>query len=316
MIYPIRNIVAGITDLSEEDPVLGEALELARRTRARLHLVHAFELPSLAWDAYGRMGFIDPQTLEHYSESLRERLRRTVEAAGGYDRAEYHAVAAPPATSIRDVALNERAELIVVGATRHGTIGRILLGTTAQRVLRGATVPVLVLRRQVASRCKKVLVTTDLSPFSAGVHELGLDVLETMCGERQPEIRSLLIVRSSLGLPAPFGFEQLQQMAEQELKKFIGHRRDRGRPIHGIVRFGEPAEEIAAEAKESDPDLVIVGTHSRTTTERWVLGSVAEATIRNLESNVLVIPAKAEEQRELPVPRAHGAAVAPRPNAT
>ena len=315
MIYPIRRIVAGIADLAEGDPVLKEALALARRTDAHLHLVHAFELPSLAWDAYGRMGFVDPQTLEQYAESLRQRLSRSVEDAGGYDNVTYHAEAAPSATAIRDVAEREEADLVVVGATRHGAIARVLLGTTAQRVLRGSGVPVLVLRKHLAGRCSKVLVTTDLSPFSAGVHELGVDVLETICPEK-PELRSLLVVRSSMGLPAPFRFDQLQEMAEEELKKFITQRRDRGRPINGVVRFGDPVDEIVAEAGDWDAALVVLGTHSLSTTERWVLGSVAEAAIRNVHTNVLVVPARAEEQRELPVPRMVETAIVAPPRST
>ncbi|HUF75781.1 MAG TPA: universal stress protein [Longimicrobiales bacterium] len=312
MIYPIQSLVAGIADLDDGDPVLGEVLELARRTRAHLHLVHAFELPSLAWDAYGRMGYMDPDVLEQYANSLRDRLAHTVAEQGGYDDVSYHAVAAPSATAIRDVALNERADLIVVGATRHGAVARVLLGTTAQRVLRGAKVPILVLRQHLTRTCHRALLTTDLSPFSAGVHELGLDVLETMCEGHRPEVRTVLVVRSSMGLPAPFRFDQLQEMAEGELKKFIEQRRERASGITGVVRFGDPVEEIAAEADAWKPDVVLVGTHSRTTSERWLLGSVAEAAIRSITANVLVIPAKAEEQRELPIRRtAETAVVAP-----
>src|SRR5690606_14954618 len=125
----------------------------------------------------------------------------------------------------------------------------------------------------------------------------------------RPELRSLLVVRSSLGLPAPFRFDQLQEMAETELRKFLGQRRERAAPISGVVRFGDPVDEITGEAEAWKPDVVIVGTHSRTTTDRWLLGSVAEAAIRSIGVNVLVIPAHAEEQRELPVRRTAGTAI-------
>ncbi|MEX2376064.1 MAG: universal stress protein [Dehalococcoidia bacterium] len=314
MIYPIRTIVAGIADLDAGDLVLGGAIELARQTGARLHLVHGFELPSLAWDAYGRMGYVDAQTLDEYAESLRELLRRAVAGFRPIEGIRYHMIAAPPATAVHDVGLAEGADLVAVGASRRGSVAKVLLGTTAQRVVRSATAPVLILRQVVPPQCQRVLLTTDLSPFSAGVHELGLDVLDSLCGVERPEIRSLLVVRSSMGLPAPFRLDQLESMAHRELETFVEQRRDRGRKMNGIVRFGEPAEEIAKEAAAWKPDLVLVGTHSRPSMERWLLGSVAEAAIRDCSANVLVIPAKAEEQRELPVRRTKGTEVVAAPH--
>lgn len=309
MIYPIRSIVAAVADPGHPDPVIAAATDLARRTGAHLHLVHAFELPSLAWDAYGRMGFVEPQVLEAHAGALRERFRAAIATQGELDHVTYHALAAPTAAAIHDVAADERADLIIVGATKRRAVARVLLGTTAQRVLRRADVPVLVVRKPLADRCR-VLATTDLSPFSAGAYELGLDLLETLFDPESLEVRALLVVRS-LGLPAPFTGDQFREIAENELKKFVDSRRDRGRVVTSTVRLGDPADEIAAEAEESEPDVVLVGTHSRPTTERWLLGSVAEAATRSVASNVLVVPARAEEQRELPVQRSAEAAVVP-----
>ena len=304
MIYPIRSIVAGVADLDAEDPVLRESIALANRTGARLHLVHTYELPSLAWDAYGRMGYVSPETLEEHADSLRSLLGKAAVARGASaDNVEYHLLAAPAAVTILEVAKEAEADLVIVGATRHGSFARLFMGTTAQRVLHGATMPVLVVRGEVPSRCERVLLTTDLSPFSAGVHELGLDVLDTFCGLDDSELRALLVVQSSLGLPVPFRLDQLEAMAGQELRKFLDQRRDRGVAITPSVRFGEPAHEITHEAAVWEPDLVIVGTHSRKATERWLLGSVAEATIRGVQTNVLVIPAVAEVRRKMPTPR-------------
>src|SRR5690606_39535490 len=66
-----------------------------------------------------------------------------------------------------DVAEEVGADLIVVGATRRGTLARTILGTTAQRVVRAARVPVLVNRRPGHSPMRRVLLTTDLSEGSA-----------------------------------------------------------------------------------------------------------------------------------------------------
>jgi nucleotide-binding universal stress UspA family protein len=68
-----------------------------------------------------------------------------------------------------------------------------------------------------------------------------------------------------------------------------------------VVREGEPAEEIAAEAGRWGADLVIVGTHGRRGLEHWELGSVAEDVIRTAPCSVLTVP------RNAPPPPAAGA---------
>lgn len=313
MIYPIRKIVAGILRVDGEDPVLAAALELARTTSAELHLVHSFELPALTWDAYGRMGYVGTDVLDNYSRTLRDQLEATSEEIGDGVDIHAHAIAAPAAAAIVDTATEVGADLIVTGATRHSKLGQALLGTTAQRVLRRARVPVLVIRDQAVSG-QRVLLTTDLTPFSAGIHELGLDVLETMLGRGPAQVRSLVVVRDSLGFPAPFDHDQVTDIAGRELRRFIDLRRDRDSKLESLVRVGDPAEEIAAEARSWGANLIVVGTHSRTVAERWILGSVAEATIRECKTNVLVIPSEFESARELPVPVASSEAPAtPRP---
>lgn len=303
MIYPMRTIVAGVAELEGEDAVLASAVRLAERTRATLHLVHAFELPALMWDAYARMGYMHASVLEEYTDSVRERLEQRVSQLTQNPRVQCHAIAGPPAPAIRELADRKEADLVLVGATRHGTLARTILGTTAQRVVRGAPMPVLVLRNALPERLERVLLTTDLSPFSAGIHEAALDVLETLY-DGHPRARSLLVVLYRMELPPPLSHEELSRISRESLDRFLAERRYRGVPVEGVVRFGEPAKEIVAEAADWNPDLVVMGTHGRQGTDRWLLGSVAEAALRGATGNVLVIPARVEERRKMPVPQA------------
>jgi nucleotide-binding universal stress UspA family protein len=302
MIYPIRTIVAGVADLSEQDPVLVSAIDLAARTGATLHLVHAFELPDLMWDAYARMGYMDGEALEQYAQSIRDRLVNRVREVTTSDRIVCHALAGPSAPMIQEVAVRERADLILVGATRRHAIARALLGTTAQRVLRVAPAPVLILRRLLPRHLRRVLLTTDLSPFSAGIHEAALDVLETAFETESPTLRSLLVVWPGTELTPAVRPDLLQTIAHEGVARFLSERRERARVVEGMVRLGDPAREIVAFAAEWDADLLVVGTHGRPAPQRWLLGSVAEAALRSTTANVLVIPARVEEQRTLPVP--------------
>lgn len=55
-------------------------------------------------------------------------------------------VVGPPSEEILDFAKKEKAQMIVMGTHGHGLVGRALMGSVAQRVLTGATVPVLLVK--------------------------------------------------------------------------------------------------------------------------------------------------------------------------
>lgn len=310
MIYPIRRIVAGIEELSTNDFVLAEALELGKRLGAEVHLVHAYELSPILWDAYATLGYAAATEVEAHSANVRSKLAElAVQQPDVHVTA--HAVIASPASAIRDVAEEVDADLVLVGATRHGRLGRLLLGTTAQRVLRGATRPTLVMRQKLAARPRRVLLTADLSELSQGVHELGLDVLESLVGRDtlgEADLRSMIVVAPA-PLPPPLGADGLRQIGQARLEKELSERRKRDFSITPVARIGDPADEIAREAEEWSADYVVLGSHSRKGIDRSLLGSVAESAIRGITTaNVLVIPAEASARRHLPILQAAGQA--------
>jgi nucleotide-binding universal stress UspA family protein len=62
----------------------------------------------------------------------------------------------------------------------------------------------------------------------------------------------------------------------------------RGVTASACLFDGFPDAAIASTASEQDADLVVVGTHGRSGTERWLLGSVAERVLRIVDRDLLV----------------------------
>jgi nucleotide-binding universal stress UspA family protein len=61
--------------------------------------------------------------------------------------------------------------------------------------------------------------------------------------------------------------------------------------VEPVVRLdGAPAAAIVAESSDWRADLLVVGTRARHGLDRLLLGSTAEACIRDAPCNVLVIP--------------------------
>jgi nucleotide-binding universal stress UspA family protein len=75
-------------------------------------------------------------------------------------------------------------------------------------------------------------------------------------------------------------------------------------PFQGVihVRVGSPADEIVRLARDVDADLVLVGTHGRRGFQRWMLGSVAERTLRLAHCPVLVVRRKDYDAPEATAP--------------
>jgi nucleotide-binding universal stress UspA family protein len=285
----IRIIVVGSGTLRGPDPAVAAAADLARRSGARLHVVHAFDLPSPIQAAYARELFLDAGVLGRYGDEVRAGMETRLRAAVRGCDAVFHAVEGEPAERIAGLALELEAELVVVGASRGSRIWRQLLGSTAEGVVRRARAPVLVARRPVADPVQRVLFTTDLTEASAGFQRGAARLVRALGGDAAPVMRCVMAVQSDT-MPFDFRADVVLRLAERELRAFLDRSADDGACVEARVRLGGAAEEILAEAAEWQPDLLVLGAHGERGGYRQLLGRVAGAALRGTTANVLVMP--------------------------
>ena len=130
-------------DLAEESSIVGErAVQLARLFDAQLHVVHVVEPLSLVYggDIPMDMSSVQDQIQEQAQSSLDD----FCEAAGVPDAHRY-LIFGRPETEIHRIAMSADIDAIVVGS--HGRQGlALLLGSTANGVLHGASCDVLAVR--------------------------------------------------------------------------------------------------------------------------------------------------------------------------
>jgi nucleotide-binding universal stress UspA family protein len=306
----IRTVVVGVASTDADDPLVELGVRMAESVGATLHLVHAFTLPEPMLQPYAELEWLNPQNVEQHRNALAQRLSARVQRFSPSVPVHCHVLPGPSATVLAAVADETAADLVVVGATRRGTLSRTILGTTAQRVLRGTRVPTLVVRDPFPIPVKRVLLTTDLSPLSAAVHTRGAELATRLFGEIEA-MRSVLVVGYEVSTPPPLRTDLVHAAAAAEMRAFLDECDAPGRAIEARVRIGEASGEIVSEAADWPADLLILGTHGRSGTQRFLLGSVAEATVRSALCSVLVIPALAvgvDPDDEMPRPvavRAH-----------
>ena len=83
--------------------------------------------------------------------------------------------------------------------------------------------------------------------------------------------------------------QSLRAELERELRAAAGALQTAGYHVSIVVRFGEPAEEIADFVKARQVDLVAMATHGQTGIRQFVLGSVAEQVLRIVDVPVLLV---------------------------
>lgn len=301
----IRTLVAGVASRDADDPVLPYASQLANQHGATLHVVHAYVPTEVLVEAYAGMPVLDPVMQQQYQQAVQNGLEEAVrEHAGdgqvGDGQVVCRAISGSASAAIGRVASEVAAELIVVGATRHGPVGRQFLGTTAGRVIREAGAPVLVLRESPAAPVRRVLLANDLSEPSTHAHHAGIETARLLFGNPELQFRSLLVIQYDPWFSLPADQQPLRDAAEARLQRFLDEQRPHGVPLSTAVRIGNPAEEIIKEAAEWKAELVVVGTHGRSGLPRLLLGSVAEAVLRDAPCNTLVIPSAPALRGQLP----------------
>jgi nucleotide-binding universal stress UspA family protein len=142
----LKQILVAI-DFSEcSASALDYALMMARNFHARLVLLHVVE-PAVYPDSY----LMAPTTLEETNNNLmtasRERLAAVRQQSALHGIAVELLVRMGRAHSeIPDTAKATGSDLIVMGTHGHGGLKRVLLGGTAERVIRHSHCPVLAVR--------------------------------------------------------------------------------------------------------------------------------------------------------------------------
>ncbi len=135
-----NKIVVAIDLSSDSQKVIDTALKVAGGDAGKIHLVHVVEPIAAAYsmDAYA----ININELQQEALSLAASSLADIGAQSGVSKEQQHTLLGSPAIEIRNLASEAEADAIVIGS--HGHSGwKILLGSTANKVLHGACCDVL-----------------------------------------------------------------------------------------------------------------------------------------------------------------------------
>jgi len=286
------------TDFSDTAAVaLDWAAELARQQGARIELVHAVTIPPSGPD------FVTPgpQFSEEVRQAAMDRLGKAAEVLRQQGIAvDTHLAVGTPSQVILERADATAPEVVAVGTRGLSGLRHVLLGSTAQRVIQGASCPVLSMHPEDRGRHRRIesiLVPTDFSD-DAG---LAIHAALRLLAPREREARLTLIHAFNLPIeytaygPIPTSIHYLRDTgleSERRLQEMADGLAQEGLAVDWIAREGDPAAVIAHEAQERGVDLIAMGTRGRSGLSHLLLGSTAERVVQHTTCPVLTVRRK------------------------
>jgi nucleotide-binding universal stress UspA family protein len=290
-----RTLLVGVDAEGLSDHAIHAALELEKRLRSKLVLLHAVGTSALSWENVedpadtARSTALVLQATRVVREHLRELLRARGEDGA---RAEdlLRVVIGPPAKVLSSQARELDADLILLGT--HKRRGWIDLGSTLRGVLSQAPKAIW-LQTAPLTPLRAILCPVDLSSES-------LQALHHACHFARAfgaRVEVLHVFHSSQyvlstwpdypDLGAAFALDDLRKAARAEFERVLAEFDWQG--VAHTLRFqeGEPAERMLE--LEDTHDLVIMGTHGRTGLAGALVGSVAYCVIKRCKKPVLAI---------------------------
>lgn len=287
------HIVAG-TDLHAPDSAAAtRAAMLAAASGASMTLVHAIGSSALddlkRWISTGQAAAQAPiaklvrEHLERACADLRSRHGTPVEARVGSGH---------PDAELMEVARVRRADVIVVGARGGGARGR-LIGSLADRLVRTALRPVLLVRAEPLGPYRRVLLPVDFSMWSEASIHVALRVA--------PDAHFVLMHAVDCHLADASRLDGAdEQQLERSRRGALAQAREKLEELAARAGLGpgtwtgvvipakDPWSAIVREGKDRHCDLIVIGKQGRSALGEFLLGSVARLVVEEATGDVLV----------------------------
>lgn len=288
----LKHILVG-TDLSPRaDMALARAAELSRQHGARLSALHVLPEP-LPNRSFADLFLQNPGSVE--AELVLDARRRLEQQLITTGATECTAVVqtGTPLTTIVQSGRDQSADLIVLGAHGGHYVSTMVLGTTAERVVRKGDRPVLIVKRDSTAPYSTVLIATDFSEHSERALELATLVAPDAEWHLAHVHDAWYLERLNASGISDHAMQELQGALQAEARtqtdrmvQRLGLPADR---VHLHVRLGYPGTEVPRLAEKLGAELVSVGARGLTPASQILLGSVSEHVMREADCDVLVV---------------------------
>jgi len=283
----VENILVATDFSAASGKAARYAAGIARHFGSRMEIVHIFD-PSvvtsyeeaiIAMPAVDRKQISDENLTNFASGLPLDGVPTKVLAAEGHR----------PHATLLDIAGEHNVDLIVAGTESKSGLSRLLLGSTAEQLIRGASCPVITVGPNVRTPPNgpivftRILYATDFSPEAAKAAPIALSFAEDSAAH--------LYCCCVLGL-SDEGLEtrkELYAAFERRLQALIPKSSYDWCTPSSIVEYGEAADVILNLARHLDADLIVLGARKSSFWLTRVEGGLTPALLAEAECPVMTI---------------------------
>ena len=284
-----RSIVVPLLGRAETEHALDLACRLAADRRAHVILVAPLiveqELPLNA-------------QFEQETAALREQVGQAAEIARAYgvDAKErfVRTRAGALGRELAEVAIDHRAELIVVGAPVESRRGfRHSFPSEIAAIVRDAPCRVMIVSGRVVRRPqeKRAALSSILVPMKLG--PVGEEMIATairLAGDQHATVGALFVIRVPLDQSLDADLLGEEERAAASLAEAAALGSDLGVEVDGrTVRARSIGEAIVAAAADGRPDLIVLGSSGRWRGHSRVFSPTVDYVLRHAPGEVLVV---------------------------
>lgn len=298
----MTTIVVPLDGSDQAEQALPWAAELGRRVGGSLLLVSIVEIPMEfgAWSSTGALAV--GQMMDSWIEDRTAYLK---EIGGKLDgvTVETACRVGSPTSEVLSTIASVNDPLVVMTSHGRAGAGRLVLGSVANRIVRDAQCPVLVIRASsdaatASPAFERVLVPLDGSKFAEDALHRGVEAISSS-GQALALHLVRVIESPVISMPGPdvaldYGLvaeymDAIKDEAVQYLKTLTESLSARGIAVTSEVLEGSVADAILNSAKRNTSDIIVMSTHGRGGISRLFFGSVAEKVLHSSQLPLLLL---------------------------
>jgi nucleotide-binding universal stress UspA family protein len=247
------------------------------------------------------VGRVDAEWVAYLEERAEELLQRARRVLGDGVAADYRTVsAASESRGLHELAEREQAEVVVVGSTHRGPLGRTYPGSTGDRLLQGSAWPVAVAPRGLREDPPPALRTIAVAFLDTPEAHEALDFAAALAQRSGARLRLLSVLPSRAEVFAPVvgrdaeaafasrAREVFQAALDHALAGLGGRVEATGELLEGDV------VDALATLDRRDADLLVCGSRGYGPIRRVLLGGVSSRLLRRAACPLLVVPRRDE----------------------
>lgn len=276
-------VATDFTECSERAVLVG--LDIARQCKASVHVLNVAPREGYGVTGVGMLGAAefarrDARRLE--SDLLRKGYLGGIDCKITVEKGEVLPL-------IASVIEAEGIDLIIAGSHQRSRLGKLLVGSVAERIFRRSLCPVLVAGPNLSLSHRaafpgKVLVPVDLSRQKAEV----VPFAKFLADELQAHVIFLNVIRTA-GREATYNQDRAIRYAKSRMRELVASSNRFGRQAEFEVETGEPADVIVRKATEHAVDLVMLGVSPPSVLSNRLGASTAYRVVQRAQCPVLTL---------------------------